>query len=134
MKTRLLLPVLVLSALGVLLAGCETVPKNVPEGLSQAELFQRAQEAADKYNWKAALVYYSTFLERYPDDRGNGAAAKYEIAFIHYRLGDLKTARQEFQDLLKLYDASDADKLPQWPKVLADDILKKIDDSSSPKS
>lgn len=133
MKTHRLLGA-VLASLVVLFAltGCETVPKNVPEGLSQAELFQRAQEAADKSNWNAALVYYQTFLDRYPDDLQNVASARYEIAFIHYRLDKLKVSQQEFNDLLAMYSGPNADKLPQWPKVLATDILKKIDAKLNP--
>lgn len=132
-RLAVVLPGLILLG-SLILVGCESVPTQIPKGLSQAELFQRAQDAAEKSNWQTALVYYQTFLDRFPDDAQNGVAAKYEIAFIHYRLGKLKLAQQQFTDVLKMYTADNADQLPQWPKVLADDITKKIDARLSPKA
>mgnify|MGYP006287622245 CR=1 FL=1 len=116
------------------LAACQTVPTpdDIPDGLSQAELFQRAQEAVDDENWEAALVYYQTFLQRFPDDAANRAAAKYEVAFIYYRTGDLQTAEEQFDALLEDYeDPALAGQLPQWPRILATKLLGMIEEEQN---
>jgi len=110
----------------LLVTSCQTGPPDIPEGLSQAEMFQRAQEAADSEKWETALAYYNTFLERYPDDRANGVAAQYEIAFIHYKMGRYATSEQEFNALLARYEGDQADQLPAWPRVLSEKVLKKV--------
>jgi hypothetical protein len=115
------------ATLSILLAGCQTVPTQAPQGLTQAEFFQRAQEAADSDNWKAALFYYRTFEKRYPNDEANIAAADYEIAFIHFRLKEYTVAKSGFEALLKKYEGANASKLPQWPEVLSRMILKEVD-------
>lgn len=128
-RSRVLYIGLVLLAVfaGMLLAGCESVPRKIPEGLTQAEFFQRAQEAADNNNWRTSLLYYQTFINRYPSDRSNIAAAKYEIAFIHYKLGMYAQSKTEFEAMLNEYKGPNADQLPQWPKVLGEKILAKVD-------
>jgi outer membrane protein assembly factor BamD (BamD/ComL family) len=116
---------------GLALVSCRTVPapEDIPEGLSQAEMFQRAQEAVDEENWEAALVYYETFLERFPNDNANRAAAKYEVAFIYYRTGDLAAAEELFEALLQDYeDPALAPELPQWPRILATKLLAMIEE------
>ncbi|HUX13955.1 MAG TPA: tetratricopeptide repeat protein [Spirochaetia bacterium] len=112
---------------GLFLAGCESVPTSAPPGLTQAEFFQRAQEAADGNNWRTSLFYYETFIDRYPSDRANIAAARYEIAFIHYKLGNYSQAKSGFDTLLSEYKGPNADQLPEWPKVLAQKILAEVD-------
>lgn len=128
-RSRVLYIELVLLALfaGMLLAACESVPSKIPEDLTQAEFFQRAQEAADNNNWRTSLLYYKTFIDRYPSDRSNIAAARYEIAFIHYKLGIYRQSKTEFEGLLNEYKGPNADQLPQWPKVLGEKILVKVD-------
>ncbi len=120
-------PVLLALLAGILLAACESVPRKIPDGLTQAEFFQRAQEAADNNNWRTSLLYYQTFIDRYPTDRSNVAAARYEIAFIHYKLGMYAQSKTEFEGLLNEYKGPNADQLPEWPKVLGEKILAKVD-------
>lgn len=119
---------------GLAMASCRTVPspEDIPEGLSQAEMFQRAQEAVDEENWEAALVYYETFLERFPNDLANRAAAKYEVAFIYYRTGELATAEELFEALLQDYeDPALVAELPQWPRILATKLLAMIEEEQN---
>jgi outer membrane protein assembly factor BamD len=121
----------VLAIILVLFASCKTVPEpeEIPEDLTQAELFQRAQEAVDEENWEAALVYYETFLTRFPQDHANRAAAKYEVAFIYYRRGELERAEALFEQLLQDYqDPALEGALPQWPRILAEKILTIIEE------
>lgn len=113
-------------------AGCQTGPVEIPEDLTQAELFQRGQEALDANRYEVALQYYETFLERFPNDRANGAEARYEIAFIHYKMDDWDTARRLFNELIDTYDREDAADLPAWPRVLSLRILEIMDQGGWP--
>ena len=116
------------------IAACRTVPapEDIPDGLSQAEMFQRAQEAVDEENWDAALVYYETFLDRFPEDHANRAAAKYEVAFIYYRQGNLTTAEELFDAVLADYENPDiADQLPEWPRILSAKLLGMIEEEQN---
>ncbi|TFG65066.1 MAG: tetratricopeptide repeat protein [Spirochaetales bacterium] len=114
-------------SLFLLLASCATAPLKIDEGLNPAEYFQRAQTAVvDRNDFKTALLYYQAFLERFPDDI-QGAAAEYEIAFIHYKTGDLAKAKELFNVLLEKYKGDAAMVLPRWPEVLSRKIIEKID-------
>lgn len=116
----------VLSALITLLilSSCATGPVEIEEELAPAEYFQKAQEAAGTRNdYRTALAYYEAFLERYPDNAQQVVEAEYEIAFIHYVQENHDLAEREFRDLLKKYEKSGAETLPQWPKVLAEKLL-----------
>ena len=117
--------ILLIGAL-VLLFSCQSVPTEIPEDLTQAELIQYAQESADLENWDAAIAYYSAILERFPQDRAGSATALYEIAFIHFKRGDLEEARDGFEQLLAMYDFEEH-LLPQWPRTLAEKLLADID-------
>lgn len=111
------------------LVSCQTVPTEIPEDLSQAELIQLAQEAADQDNSEAAIAYYQAIRDRYPQDRASVATASYEIAFIQYKQGDLEEARAGFEELLGLYDF-EAESLPAWPGILAQKLLDEMDEAA----
>ncbi len=112
-----------------LLVGCYTVPEEVPEGLSQMEIFQLAQQAADNDRWEVTRHYYETFLERYPEDWPNRIAARYEIAVTYYKEGNLDTAERLFQEVLAAYEDPDDERpLPAWPRVLSERLLQKIEE------
>jgi outer membrane protein assembly factor BamD (BamD/ComL family) len=121
------LSLILLSSL-VFLLGCQTVPDEVPEGLSQMEIFQLAQEAAENDKWDVTRHYYETFLERFPEDWPNRIAARYEIAFTYYKVGRLDTAERMFQNVLAVYADPDARPLPAWPRVLSERLLQKIEE------
>lgn len=128
MKLSTLKLLLIAVAGALFLLSCQTGPPEIPEDMSQAEMFQRAQEALDDENYDAALAYYREFLERFPEDTGNRMAARYEIAFIYYKKGDYDTAEQQFQDLLAEYEEPVPEELPVWPRVLAEKLLDKIEE------
>jgi outer membrane protein assembly factor BamD (BamD/ComL family) len=111
----------------VALFGCQTVPTEIPDDLTQAELIQRAQESADQDNWDAALAYYEAIVDRYPEDRSATATARYEMAFIEYKRGDLDAAESGFEELIGMYDF-ESDAIPAWPRVLAVRLLEIIED------
>ncbi len=108
------------------LVACESAPEEIPEDLSQAEFFQRAQDEYDAERWDSAVRYYETFIERFPDAIGAHVEARYEIALITYRRGDPAGARVLFAQLLAEYDAPEA-LLPEWPRVLAEILVEEID-------
>lgn len=111
---------------------CATTPDSVPEDLSPREFFQRAQEAVvERSDYRTALLYYETFLERFPDDVQRGVEAEYEIAFIHYKLGEEETAEEMFRSLLSRYEGEGSEILPQWPRILAEKLLARIEGQSN---
>ncbi len=114
----------------LLLTACETVPEpgEIPEDLSRQQYFQRAHEAYDQGHYDTAQVYYETFIERNPDDHAGIAAAEYEIAFIHFRRGELQVAEEKFLALLARYEADEDGVLPDWPRILAERTLDRIQD------
>lgn len=98
----------------------------IPDGLTQAELIQRGQEASDKNNYPAAIHYYETLVDRYPSDIENTCAAEYEIAFIHYKQKNYDLSKTEFTDLLMRYNTPDEELLPAQFKILSQKILSNI--------
>jgi len=127
-NARILLKGLVPVTVAILLlttVGCQSVPEEIPEGLSQAELVQRAQDAADVSNWDAAILYYQTILERFPEERAARMEARYEVAFITYRRGEPQLALRLFQEILRDYE-EDGEGLPDWPRVLSEVLIEKI--------
>ena len=110
---------------------CQTTDVEIPENLTPGEFFQEAQTASSEYgNYNKALVYYNTFIERYPDETLLIIEAEYEIALLYYKLGDDETAVKLFNGLLEKYDGPEAAILPAWPKVLSQkmiDIIEKKD-------
>jgi outer membrane protein assembly factor BamD (BamD/ComL family) len=105
---------------------CKTIPdpEEIEKDLTPAELFQLAQEEViERNNYKAAMVYYQTFLQRYPDDIQGQVIAEYEIAFLYHKMGEDETAIKLFEALLDKYEGPNADVLPQWPEVLSRKVL-----------
>lgn len=112
-----------------MLAACQTVPKSIPTSLTPAEYFQDAQQAVSSHeNYDAALVYYNTFIKRFPKDTSRIAEAKYEIAFLYYRKGKLQEAKSLFEKLVKEYKQPGGDALPRWPLVLSNKLIIIIND------
>jgi len=122
--------VALLFVVAALFAACKTVPTEIPEDLSQAELIQLAQESADNDNWDAATAYYQAVLDRFPQDKAATVTAQYEIAFIHYKQGDFDAARAMFEQMLAAYDF-EGDALPQWPRILAEKLITEMDSKTA---
>mgnify|MGYP006304318811 FL=1 len=109
---------LMTAAVVVLFVACESVPEpaEIPQDLSTQEYFQTAQEAVDQRHYETALVYYRTFLDRYPDDTENRIAARYEIAFLHYKMEDYDTAKRLFEELLARYEGEEGEEGEETPE------------------
>jgi outer membrane protein assembly factor BamD (BamD/ComL family) len=117
-----------------LISACGTSPINISYDLSPAELIQRAQEASDRNRYNVALQYYQALYDR---NRGNidlVITAEYEIAFIHYKKKNYQQSREELTALLKYYDSPDAELLPQQFRVLANIVLKRIEEKENQKT
>ena len=114
-----------LAVVALALLSCRTVPTDIPEDLTQAELVQQAQEAADQENWAAALAYYQAVLDRFPADRVATVTAQYEMAFIEYKRGNTELAEAGFEQVIGVYDF-ESEGLPLWPRVLSERLLEEI--------
>jgi outer membrane protein assembly factor BamD (BamD/ComL family) len=108
-------------------AGCASGPLVIGEDLTPEEMVQRAQEASDRNRYKVSLQYYQAMLDRFPSNIDWVIAAEYEIAFIHYKQKNYEQSREEFNSLLQYYDTPDAELLPPQFKILAEIVLKQID-------
>jgi outer membrane protein assembly factor BamD (BamD/ComL family) len=108
---------------------CQTSVDPLNPELSSRELFQRAIEASDSGNYRLALRYYAAFQERFPEDVPGNLWAKYEIAFIHYKMSEKEMALELLERLLERYEQEGAEGvsiLPQAPRILAEKLVAQI--------
>lgn len=130
-RRRALMPI-VCCGLPLLLAlfvgGCRTAPVPIPEGLSRAQLFQRAQEAFDLERYAVANQHYHAIIERFPDDAAARVEAEYELAFILYKTERYPEALEAFQALVTRYEGARPNTLPEWPRVLALRLIETIEE------
>lgn len=122
------MPVLLSVVFVLIIAGCQSAPEEIPPNLSQMEMFQRAQEAADEDDYDQALRYYQEFIARYPDDESSIIEAEYEIAFIAYKQERYDEALSGFNAILASYDDGTGRQLPEWPRVLSARLIERIDE------
>jgi outer membrane protein assembly factor BamD (BamD/ComL family) len=115
----------------VVMGGCFSGPVKIDEGLSPAELIQKAQEASDRNRYSQADQYYRAILDRFPNDIDMICAAEYEIAFINYKRKDYDTAKKGFHALLERYTGTDGDLLPQKFRILSNTVLDTISKKES---
>ena len=115
-----------------LITGCKSGPQEIEPGLTPPEYFQRAQQAViERNDYETALAYYETVLEQFANDRHNGMIARYEIAFIHYKMENYDLAEAGFTEILDVYSTTEfIEDLPPWPPVLAGKLLAKISEKS----
>ena len=94
-------PAFVTLAVTLFLAGCQT---NLPPPVKgdPAEIyFQRAQAASDQYEYTRALSYYQAFLDNEPTQTHDETfSARYEIAIIQIRIGNLQQAKTDFESIM----------------------------------
>lgn len=116
----------------MLTLSCQTTLESIPEDLTPSEFFQKAQEAVvERNDYETALKYYQAFLERFPDDVQKTVEAEYEIAFIYYKLENFDSARSGFDALLAKYAADGSEILPQWPRILSEKVLTRMDSNEA---
>ena len=118
--------------IGMVFLGCNSVPSEIPTDIEPKEYFQRAQEAVvDRGDYDTALRYYETFVERHSDDIQLTVEAEYEIAFIHYKLGEFDLAKAEFDALLEKYSTDTAQLLPRWPLALTEKVIASLESATA---
>ena len=105
---------------------CATKLPPIPEGISSAEIIQKAQERSDLYDWKGAQYYYKALLEKFPDDRNLVVSAMYELAFIEYKQGHYDSARAGLTAVLEKYASPEGVGLPLTWKILAEKVMAKL--------
>ena len=112
----------------ICIVGCSTVPSEIPTDIEPKEYFQRAQEAVvERGDYDTALRYYETFVERHGDDIQLTVEAEYEIAFIHYKQGEIDLAKAEFDALIDKYFSDNAQLLPRWPLILTEKVVASLE-------
>jgi outer membrane protein assembly factor BamD (BamD/ComL family) len=112
----------------LLLASCSSGPVVIPEGLSAAEIFQRAQDATDRSDYPLAIRYYSLVQTTYPEDLTHVTWAAYEIAFLYHKMGKDEMSLSLINDLLDRY-SKDANSLPPAPHLLAQKLKARLEET-----
>ncbi len=128
MLKRILITLIGAAALTGAMAGCLTRGNvQVEEGATPEQIVQSAQEAMDASRYGRAEQYYRILLERFPSNTRRVVAAKYELAFIEYKRGNLEEAKKGFREVLSYYsDPNEAALLPDWPRILSQDFMDKL--------
>ena len=112
--------------ISVILSGCQSTPSDVPYDLTAREIVQKAQNASNNGNNKAAEVYYRTLIERYGNDTAVYIEGNFEIAHIYVKQKKYAEAAGLLQEILSIYETSQPGQLPAQFKKLANIDLKKI--------
>jgi tetratricopeptide (TPR) repeat protein len=111
----------------LLFASCASSPQEIETGLQPREYFQRAQEASEADKYKLAVDYYEAFLAAYPDERDRGLWARFEIALLYEKMGDLELSLKLCNELLARYQAPEAADYPPGPQILAEKVKARIE-------
>jgi outer membrane protein assembly factor BamD (BamD/ComL family) len=121
---RALLSILCVSAFA-LLASCATQSRTLPDGLTAAEIFQRAQDAADRGDYALGITFYQECQKRYPYDKNHMVWASYEIAFLYHKMGKNDKAATLIDALLTEY-SSQGDSVPSAPILLSQKLKDRL--------
>jgi outer membrane protein assembly factor BamD (BamD/ComL family) len=117
----------------VVLASCATQSRTLQEGLTAGEIFQRAQDAADRGDYALGITFYKACQDRYPDDKAHMVWAAYEIAFLYHKMGKNSTAATLIDALLAEY-ANQGDSVPPAPLLLSQKLKERLEASIPKKS
>jgi outer membrane protein assembly factor BamD (BamD/ComL family) len=111
-----------------LLVSCATQSRTLPDGLAAAEIFQRAQDAADRGDYALGITFYEACEQRYPDDKAHKVWAAYEIAFLYHKMGKNAKAATLIDALLTEY-ANQSDSVPPAPLLLSQKLKDRLEAS-----
>ena len=70
------------------------------------KLLLEGQLAYDAGDYKTAIKYYMTILEKYPDNKEYTSWACYEIGFVYFSQKKYKEATEWFQKVIDQYNGS----------------------------
>ena len=120
MKTKhITLTILTLVTFSLFFAGCYSLPKEIPSGLSADELILLAQTSQDEGNTRAAELYYEAIIIRFGENKSLVVEAEYEIAHLKIKDKKWSQAIPDLERILSYYDEDDAYMLPSEYKKLA---------------
>lgn len=116
---------------GWLLLSCQT-PTQITDDMSPPEFFQAARDAVAQRDYRSAMRYYQVYLERFPAEEDPAELegnlwAEYEIAFMHHKLGDDRTAAELLGRLIAQYDGEGGEDLPPAPGRLARRVVEEME-------
>jgi len=114
-------------------AGCKTT-KEIPEGLTKAQLIQRGQDAYSAGDYKTAELYYKNVIQNFGDNTETYIEAKYELGHLYLKTKDYEKAQEAFDEILELYAYASAGDLPASYKKLAEIGLSKIPENKKAKA
>lgn len=114
------------AALIMLFTSCQTVPTEVPEDLTQADLIQLAQDSYENGNITAAEFYYETIIERFGEDSSARVIAQFEIAHIRIKEGRTNEAQPLLEEIITSFDDNPelAYVVPEYRKLALIDLAK----------
>ena len=132
---RIALPALLVAGAWVL-ASCATSPDDLTGEITPAEYFQHAQEATAASDYHLAMAWYEAFRERYADNPTPGQQnlllwAEYEVAFLHHKRGDDRTAVRLLSELIARYDTPEAAAYAPAPRILALRVIDELQPGSA---
>lgn len=113
------------SALALALSSCGSVPKEIPEMTSQ-ELIQYGQTNYENSNYKAALAYFNTAVERFGDWPSVYVEARYEIGHVYMKQKKYSLAEPIFNEIIEIYRSSTPGTIPAAYNKLSQIELAKI--------
>ena len=114
-----------------LLASCASGPDDLNGEVTPAEYFQRAQEATAANDFSAAMAWYQAFRERFAGNPTPGQQnlllwAEYEVAFLHHKMGDNRTAVRLLGELIERYETPAAATYAPAPRILALRVIREL--------
>jgi tetratricopeptide (TPR) repeat protein len=118
--------------LGLFLVSCQTGPAAVPADATSEIYFQRAQAASDLSQYDEALAIYRSFLTQRADAPNEQTfSARYEIALLLLKKGQVAQAQADFEGILADYDVLEKSAgAPGWVKVLSAKKLQELKDKA----
>lgn len=114
-----------------LLASCASSPDDLTGEITPAEYFQQAQEATAAGNYGGAMAWYEAFRQRYAESPTPGQQnlllwAEYEVAFLHHKMGDDRTAVRLLGELIDRYETPEAATYAPAPRILALRVIEEL--------
>ncbi len=113
----------------IVLAGCTSVPDELPADTTAREIIQKAQNASNTGNDKAAEYYYNILLQRYGMDTAIYIEGTFEIAHLCVKQKRYSEAATKLQEILDIYNDSTPGMYPAQFRKLAQIDLAKIPSS-----
>ncbi len=109
----------------IIFASCKSAPV-ISDSMSAPELIQHGQNEFENGNYKDALLYYNTAIDRYGNDGQTFVEAYYEIGHIYMKQKKYEDAVRTFDELIRIYDSTGYGVLPAAFKKLSQLELEKI--------